>query len=317
MSFSPPNYTQTPNELFALQKLMKEAELRVTLVIVRETFGWNLGGHAAALSLQNLMTETGMSKQGVLNGVEAGRQRGTIRTVKVGKEVYYGLSVKDVVVPQEGQLSRPKTVNLVDSDGQLSRPIAKPKGQRSGPKRSTRLTQTVNEVDPDGQLSRPTTPVFVRPEGRISASKDNERQERQERQDVVYGETEVFEEEIFDPETASSTQAPVQDFQGPSDASETDTTGTQDVPPAAAPLDALREAFSPWSADKLIAERTARQGERGWQSLTPERIWELRQVAFEKHGNRYRGDLCALLDTEITKNQPANGTDAAEKDWLA
>lgn len=317
MSFSPPNYTQTPNELFALQKLMKEAELRVTLVIVRETFGWNLGGHAAALSLQNLMTETGMSKQGVLNGVEAGRQRGTIRTVKVGKEVYYGLSVKDVIVPQEGQLSRPKTVNLVDSDGQLSGPIAKPKGQRSGPKRSTRLTQTVNEVDSDGQRSRPTTPVFDRPEGQISASKDNERQERQERQDVVYVETEVFEGKIPAPETAPSTQAPVQVPQVPSDAGETDTPSTEDVPPAAAPLDALRQALSPWSADKLIAERTARQGERGWLSLTPERVWELRQAAFDRHGNRYRGDLCALLDTEITKNNTTNGTDAAEKDWLA
>ena len=31
MSFSAPNYTQTPNELFALQADMKEAELRVTL----------------------------------------------------------------------------------------------------------------------------------------------------------------------------------------------------------------------------------------------------------------------------------------------
>ncbi|MDO4247338.1 MAG: hypothetical protein Q4C89_15060, partial [Deinococcus sp.] len=137
------------------------------------------------------------------------------------------------------------------------------------------------------------------------------------RQDVVYAQPEVFEGEVFDPEPAPATQAPVQDPQGPSNAGESNTTGTEDVPPAAAPLDALRQALSPWSADKLIAERTARQGERGWLSLIPERIWELRQQAFEKHGNRYRGDLCALLDTEITKNQPANGTDAAEKDWLA
>ena len=124
-------------------------------------------------------------------------------------------------------------------------------------------------------------------------------------------------DEIFDPETALPTHAPVQVPQGPSDAGETDTTSTEDVPPAAASLAALREALSPWSADKLIAERTPRQSERGWLSLAPERIWELRQQAFDKHGNRYRGDLCALLDAETTKNNTANGTDAAEKDWLA
>lgn len=313
MSFSPPNYTQTPNELFALQKRMKEAELRVTLVIVRETFGWNLGGHAAALTLQQLMDETGMSKQGVLNGVEAGRQRGTIRTVKAGKEVYYGLSIKDVVVPQNGQLSRPKTVNLVDSDSQLSGPIAKPKGQRSGPKRSTRLTQTVNEVDPDGQPSRPTTPVFPAAGEQKTAPKDNERQERQERQDVVV----LTGEESFELETASSTPPSAEMFQDPSDAGTTDTPNPEDVPPAAAPLDALREAFSPWDADRLLAERSTRQGEYGWLSLSPERVWELRQRAFDKHGNRYRGDLCALLDAETTAHRPASGTAEAAKDWLA
>ena len=123
-------------------------------------------------------------------------------------------------------------------------------------------------------------------------------------------------DEIFDPETALSTEVPVQDPQDLSDAGETNTPSTEDVPPAA-PLDALREAFSPWSADKLLTERTARQGERGWLSLSAERIRELRQQAFDKHGNRYRGDLCALLDTEVTKNNTANGAAAAEKDWLA
>ena len=71
-----PNYTQTPNAIYALMPEMSEAELRVTLAICRQTFGWHR--EKARLSLSRLEAATGMSKSGVLAGIEAGIDRGTI-----------------------------------------------------------------------------------------------------------------------------------------------------------------------------------------------------------------------------------------------
>ncbi|WP_339096226.1 hypothetical protein WDJ50_02740 [Deinococcus sp. VB142] len=183
------------------------------------------------------------------------------------------------------------------------------KGQLDKPKRAKQSgPKGPNSEAPEGQQEG-------RKKGQLYTEPTTETTHNLRQKDVVVsGETE---EELPIPQTDVSSEGSSQIELTPGQAEEHQPPVSEDVPPAAAPLDALRQALSPWSADKLIAERTARQGERGWLSLAPERIWELRQVAFEKHGNRYRGDLCALLDTEITKNQPANGTDAAEKDWLA
>lgn len=71
-----PNYTQTPNAIYALMPEMSEAELRVTLAVCRQTFGWHR--EKARLSLSRLEAATGMSKSGVLSGIEAGIDRGTI-----------------------------------------------------------------------------------------------------------------------------------------------------------------------------------------------------------------------------------------------
>ena len=41
MAFSSPNYTQTPNDFFdEILKTLKEGELRVILIIIRQTLGW-------------------------------------------------------------------------------------------------------------------------------------------------------------------------------------------------------------------------------------------------------------------------------------
>lgn len=127
MSIKAPTYTQTPNEIFTLLPVMKDTELRVTLIIIRDTFGWQQGGSAVALSLTDLMERTGLSKQGVFNGLKAGRERGTIYQVKAagtGKAAY-GLVVNDVDRSTEltGQVNRPAAVNSVDRSGQHSRPV--------------------------------------------------------------------------------------------------------------------------------------------------------------------------------------------------
>lgn len=94
-----PNYTQTPNAIYALMPEMSEAELRVTLAICRQTFGWHRG--KARISLADLERATGMSKQGVLQGIEAGAGRGIIAREAVDESnprrgFFYCLLVNEV-----------------------------------------------------------------------------------------------------------------------------------------------------------------------------------------------------------------------------
>ena len=92
--FDNPNYTQTPNLLFdELMKDMSEAELKVTLAVIRKTFGWHK--EADLLSISQLVALTGMSRPSVIDGVSAGVERGFIVREPAGKSFRYRLSVKN------------------------------------------------------------------------------------------------------------------------------------------------------------------------------------------------------------------------------
>lgn len=319
MSFSAPNYTQTPNELFALQADMKEAELRVTLAIVRATFGWNAGGQLAHLTLDMLMADTGLSKQGVMNGVNAGKTRGTLVILKQGKEVYYGLSISPdgaAAAGAKGQPSRPK---LIAPDGQPSRPIGKTEGQLRGPKRSTTLTQTVNLVDSDGQPSGPLTPVFPAPSGEETGvqRQQTDRKDIKDKQQqgngtpapaVAAAVNEGQEGDQNQPSGADRTGTPggVKAAnattghgitQAPANAGQTTATTTEKVPAArGATLAALHSALRPLPAQDLIDELPSRQH---WLDIPADRVRELHDEYRTKFGSkRFRGDLIDALDRE-------------------
>lgn len=107
-----PNYTQIPNELLELMPDMKETELRVSLAIARKTFGWHK--RQDRISLSQLQEITGLSRQGVIDGIAAGVTRGTIKKYEHVKGAYsYSLVVN--TVDQTSQHSRPEVVNTVDT----------------------------------------------------------------------------------------------------------------------------------------------------------------------------------------------------------
>ena len=112
--FNSPNYTQAPNVFFdEMIAQMGEAELRVALVIMRETFGWHR--QSKLMSLSYLMKATGMSKQGVLNGITDGIARGIICQEPSGNSYKYSLVVNEVDQnARASQRSRPLVVNEVD-----------------------------------------------------------------------------------------------------------------------------------------------------------------------------------------------------------
>lgn len=76
-AFPEPQHTQTPNNFFDMIPDMSEAELRVTLVMIRNTFGWHRSEFK--LGVQKLADAAGLSRQGALDGAEAAEKRGTFR----------------------------------------------------------------------------------------------------------------------------------------------------------------------------------------------------------------------------------------------
>lgn len=75
--FESPNYTQVPNDLFAIMSQMEDTELRVTLAITRLTIGYHRD--QAKFSIAKLATMTGLSREGALTGAKAAELRGTLR----------------------------------------------------------------------------------------------------------------------------------------------------------------------------------------------------------------------------------------------
>jgi hypothetical protein len=129
---SAPNYTQTPNELFdKFLPMMGEAELKVTLAIVRDTLGWHCDEHE--MSLSYLQEKTGLSRQAVINGTAAGMERGTIQRRQSGQTYAYSLAIQSLEVVNGVDQSTKKT-------SQRSRPVEQQSSQRSRP-------EVVNEVD--------------------------------------------------------------------------------------------------------------------------------------------------------------------------
>lgn len=85
--FTRPNYTQIPNQLLGdfekkggiISGFMADmglAELKVTLAVCRMTFGFHQ--QSKRLSLTKVMQITGLSRQGVIDGAKAAKERGLI-----------------------------------------------------------------------------------------------------------------------------------------------------------------------------------------------------------------------------------------------
>lgn len=112
---APPGYTQIPHELLdEVMPLAGLAELKVTLAIARQTFGW--GVTERLLSLTDLQQLTGLSRQSAQNGVEAGMERGFIGRRRDGRRGFiYGLRVKNLGNVDPGIESTSLTSSSLDS----------------------------------------------------------------------------------------------------------------------------------------------------------------------------------------------------------
>ena len=93
MGYDGPNYTQTPNLLLDEHLPdMGYAELKVVLVIVRQTMGWHK--ETDQLSISQLEEKTGLSNRSVIDGTRKALERGVIHRVRKGSSYSYRMVVK-------------------------------------------------------------------------------------------------------------------------------------------------------------------------------------------------------------------------------
>lgn len=103
-----PNTTQVPNELFdvLLPEITMVSELKVILTVIRQTFGYSKDEDV--ISITQFEEKTGLTRQGVINGIAAAEDRGLIHRREVGNSYGYSLIV-NVIDQQDSQQHRPKS----------------------------------------------------------------------------------------------------------------------------------------------------------------------------------------------------------------
>ena len=117
--FASPNYTQTPNTLFELLPVLSNAELRITLALVRETHGWHRR-RTDRLSVPELAALAGLSESSAKTGIKEGLTRGTLKRFKVRDSqnrptFKYGLVITDQVTREEFERPKKQAENAVQA----------------------------------------------------------------------------------------------------------------------------------------------------------------------------------------------------------
>lgn len=140
MSVPKPNYTQVPNALFVMFQQMPEGAMRCILQIARQTFGFHRD--EAICSLDYLQMTTGMSRQGVLNGIAWLMEWELVERQRRGHSFTYRVIVHEVDPSEESTKltvnslpSGLNTVNLVDPRKKdLKKPLKKEESGASAPR---------------------------------------------------------------------------------------------------------------------------------------------------------------------------------------
>jgi phage replication O-like protein O len=117
-------YTRTPNSILDRMACMKEVELRVVLAVIRKTTGYQK--ERDRISLSQFEDMTGLSRQGVLDGITLAIEHGHITRTPdrqwfvyqvvntVDRFNHKGVNGVDQFESPSSQHSRPEVVNTVD-----------------------------------------------------------------------------------------------------------------------------------------------------------------------------------------------------------
>ena len=155
-----PNYTETPNALFDIDmRDMSESELKVTLAIIRKILGYHKE-KPEAISYSQLEEMTGLSRQGVTDGVKHALKRGRIKRAGRGARgiSLFTINFADQSTQQTGtsQHSRLELVNEVDTQKKDSK-------EKDKEKDSTDAPAAVGEAQKQKRKSTPKTLHNIEP----------------------------------------------------------------------------------------------------------------------------------------------------------
>lgn len=157
MAFPKPNFTQTPNLFFddSLPKIKSFAELKVVLAVVRQTFGWRK--ESDKLSHSQLANLTGLTRRGVINGVNMALEHGFLEREASGQTFIYRLALVNSVHQSEQVASEQDSPELVnESDTQLVNQVhTQKKGSKEKKEKSVGAHTAGNGKKRDGLLDNP------------------------------------------------------------------------------------------------------------------------------------------------------------------
>lgn len=110
--FVAPNTCQVPNDFFdVLLPLLGDAEVRVLLYLMRQTFGWNRDWTVQGYGrIDKICEGAGLSRQGAINALKGLKERGAIESRKAGVAFEYRVRVHDV----DTSTDQRQPVNVVD-----------------------------------------------------------------------------------------------------------------------------------------------------------------------------------------------------------
>lgn len=146
--FEQPNYTQAPNRFFdeILPQIDTLAEIKVTLAVIRQTFGFHK--QEDALSISQLEALTGLTREAVCDGIQRGVARGTLGRRPIRNSYAYYL-----IVGNADQSTAPTTNSR---QSRLKR-VGNADPQKKDTKESNKATP--NGVDEPGLDYFKSTPV--------------------------------------------------------------------------------------------------------------------------------------------------------------
>lgn len=113
-AFPEPNYTQTPNDFFDMLPEMESSEVRVTLVMIRQTFGFHRSGFK--MGIGKLAEAAGLSRNAAKDGAIAAEKRGTFRRANPDEQTE---AEWELVVTECLSDSQPVTPTQSTSDSQV------------------------------------------------------------------------------------------------------------------------------------------------------------------------------------------------------
>lgn len=162
--FQSPNFTQVPNDFFPLIPDMEDAELRVTLVMIRETFGYHRSDFR--MGIKKLAAAAGLSPNGARAGAEAAEERGTFRRVNPGDQgsaewelIVESVAVEAYAMAGGGAVSEPPGVQPVNGGGSVSEVQLGIKESNKEIKRNTTTAKPNNFTLYEGNIG-PITPMI-------------------------------------------------------------------------------------------------------------------------------------------------------------